>query len=175
MTALDYATTLEEVDPEKIAVCGLSTGGHLAMNLLALDERVKAGVIGCILSSWNHYQRRIGVRMPPGCDCGITGQFANRLEQCDWAALAAGKPVQFQHGLKDFCYCPGASEKDINFTWSAGVMPIEEYQILYGEVERAYQLAGQPLNVITYIHLRGHQVDNPAAFQWLNSAFPGFP
>ena len=46
MVALDYATALPEIDPEEVSVCGLSTGGHLAMNLLALDDRVGSGVVG---------------------------------------------------------------------------------------------------------------------------------
>ena len=59
MVALDYVATLPEVDMRRVAVCGLSTGGHLAMNVLALDDRVKAGVVGCVLSTWNHYFRRL--------------------------------------------------------------------------------------------------------------------
>jgi len=67
MTAIDYAVSIPEVDPQNVMVCGLSTGGHLAMNILALDNRVKAGVVGCALSTWNHYRQRM--RIPPNCDC----------------------------------------------------------------------------------------------------------
>ena len=98
MVALDYAATLADVDMDRVAVCGLSTGAHLSMNVLALDARVKAGVVGCILSTWNHYERRF--RIPPHCDCGIHAQLGGILAQCDWAALAAPKPVMFQHGFR---------------------------------------------------------------------------
>ncbi len=53
MTTLDYAATVREVDMSCVGVCGLSTGAHLAMNVLALDKRVKAGIVGCVLSTWN--------------------------------------------------------------------------------------------------------------------------
>ena len=70
MVALDYAAALPELDMNRVAVCGLFTGGHLAMNVLALDDRVQAGVVGCVLSTWNHYRRRL--RIPPHCDCGVS-------------------------------------------------------------------------------------------------------
>ena len=165
MVALDYAATLPEIDMSRVAVCGLSTGGHLAMNVLALDDRVKAGVVGCVLSTWNHYRR---ARIPPSCDCGIFGQLGPRLEQCDWAALAAPKPVQYQHGRKDAFYCPGADAKLLDPAWSTGVMPTAEYELMFAEVKRAYALVGNSANVVTQFHDANHKIDNEAAFQWLN-------
>lgn len=169
MTALDYALTLPGVDADRVAVCGLSTGGHLAMNLLALDDRIKAGVVGCVLSTWNHYKR---FRIPPHCDCGIGFQLPTVLsEQCDWAALAAPKPVQFQHGKQDAAFCPGASPMLLQLGWNTGVLPEEEYQAMFAEVRRAYRLAGAKSRVETHYHPDKHQVDNPAAFDWLTRAF----
>ena len=169
MVALDYAGTLPEVDTNRISVCGLSTGGHLAMNVLALDQRVKAGVVGCVLSTWNHYHRRM--RIPPHCDCGISEQLGLKMEQCDWAALAVPKPVQFQQGRKDACFCPGADPKLLLLDWNIAVMPPAEYEMMFAEVQRAYTLAGEPDAVMSKIHDGPHKVDNEAAFQWLNKQF----
>jgi dienelactone hydrolase len=166
MVALDYAATVPEVDMKRAAVCGLSTGAHLAMNVLALDERVKAGVVGCVLSTWNHYERRC--RIPPHCDCGIHGQLSGVLEQCDWAALAVPKPVMFQHGKQDAAFCPGAEEKQLDLKWNTGVMPQAEYDTMFAEVKRAYRLAGKAEATETWIHDGPHKVDNDRAFQWLN-------
>jgi dienelactone hydrolase len=166
MVALDYAATVPEVDVKRAAVCGLSTGAHLAMNVLALDERVKAGVVGCVLSTWNHYERRC--RIPPHCDCGIHGQLSGVLEQCDWAALAVPKPVMFQHGKQDAAFCPGAEEKQLDLKWNTGVMPQAEYDTMFAEVKRAYRLAGKAEATETWIHDGPHKVDNDRAFQWLN-------
>lgn len=166
MTALDYAATAPEVDMGRVAVCGLSTGAHLAMNVLALDDRVQAGVAGSILSTWNHYHRRF--RIPPHCDCGISFQLGSRLEQCDWAALAAPKPVQFQHGRQDASSCPGADPNRLDLQWNTGVMPQAEYDALFAEVKRAYGLAGNAGATETLIHDGPHKIDNEAAFKWLN-------
>ena len=166
MAALDYGAAVPEIDMSRVAVCGLSTGAHLAMNVLALDERVKAGVVGCVLSTWNHSHRRL--RIPPHCDCGISFQLDRHLEQCDWAALAAPKPVQFQHGRKDACFCPYADEKLLDMMWNTGLMPVAEFDTMFAEVKRAYGLAGKSDAVEIIIHDGPHKVDNQAAYEWLN-------
>lgn len=167
MVALDYATSLPEVDSGRISVCGLSTGGHLAMNLLALDDRVKSGVAGCILSTWHHYRERM--RIPPHCDCGILGQLGDFLEQCDWAALAAPKPVQFQHGRQDPSYCPGADPALLNTEWNTSIMPEKEFAAVFTEVKKAYQLTGGSGHVKLLFHNDGHRVNNEAAYKFLMS------
>jgi len=167
MVALDYATSLPEIDAQLVSVCGLSTGGHLAMNLLALDDRVGSGVVGCVLSSWHHYRERM--RIPPHCDCGISGQLGDFLEQCDWAALASPKPVQFQHGRQDASYCPGADPALLNIEWNTSIMPEKEFEAIFSEVNKAYQLTGEPDHVKLFIHDEGHQVNNEAAYGFLMS------
>lgn len=169
MCAIDICSAYPSINMDRVAVCGLSTGGHLAMNLLALDQRIKAGVVGCILSTWNHYDKRF--RIPPHCDCGISHQLAPVMEQCDWAALAAPKPVLFQHGLQDASFCPGADETLLDLNWNTGIMPQEEYDALFSEVTRAYKLLGKEGKVKTIYHDGPHAVDNQAAFEWLNRFF----
>jgi dienelactone hydrolase len=168
MTAIDYAVSLPEVDPQNVMVCGLSSGGHLAMNILALDNRVKAGVVGCVLSTWNHYRQRM--RIPPHCDCGIYDQLGDSLEQCDWAALAVPKPVQFQHGRADAGFCPGADPALLNLSWNTAVMPEGEFATMFAEVRRAYSRTSAEKNLELYIHEEGHKVNNEAAFRFLESA-----
>lgn len=178
MVAIDYAATVPEVDMSRATVCGLSTGAHLAMNVLALDSRIRAGVVGCIFSTWNHYRRR--VRIPPNCECGIMAQLGDQLEQCDWAAIAAPKPVQFQQGRKDPSMCPGANPNDLipGNQWvksglcaNTGIMPQAEYDLAFAEVRRAYRLAGGTDALVnSHIHDGPHRVDNAAAFAWLTKA-----
>ena len=168
MVALDYALALPEIDVLRVAVCGLSTGAHLAMNVLVLDERVRGGVVGCILSTWNHYRERL--RIPPHCDCGILGQLGDWLEPCDWAALAAPKPVQFQHGRQDAAFCPGADPQQLQPAWNTGVMPEAEFRDAFAEVDRAWHLAGSPGVLGLHIHPEGHRVDNAAALKFLDGA-----
>ncbi len=165
MVTLDYALAQPEIAADRVAVCGLSTGAHLAMNLLALDDRVQAGVVGCILSSWHHYRTRM--RIPPHCDCGILGQLGDWLEPCDWAALAAPKPVQFQHGRQDAGFCPGADPAGLLPDWNTAVQPEAEFARLFSEVERAWRLAGAGEAVTLHIHAEGHRVDAAAALTLL--------
>jgi len=161
MAALDYALAQPVIDAERVAVCGLSTGAHLAMNMLALDDRVRAGVVGCILSTWHHYRTRM--RIPPHRDCGILGQLGDKLEPCDWAALAAPKPVQFQHGRQDASFCPGAAPALLQPAWNTAVMPEAEFAAAFAEVERAWRLAGAEEAVALHTHAQGHRVDAAAA------------
>ncbi len=42
LRCLDYVATLPEVDPDRLAVAGLSLGGETTMYVAALDERVRA-------------------------------------------------------------------------------------------------------------------------------------
>lgn len=165
MVALDYAAALPEVEARRVAVCGLSTGANLAMNLLALDDRVRTGVVGCILSTWNHYRQRL--RIPPHCDCGILSQLGERLEPCDWAALAAPKAVQFQHGRKDTSFCPGADPALLNLLWNTAVMPEAEFAAAFAEVQRAWRLAAGAGPVSLHIHNEEHRVDSAEAFAFL--------
>jgi len=165
MTAIDCAATFPAIDMQGVAVCGLSTGAHLAMHLLALDARIKAGVVGCIFGTWHHYRR---LRIPPHCDCGVVAQLSPHIEQCDWAALAAPKPVQFQHGRKDASFCPGADPALLDLKWNTAVLPATEYEAAFAEVRRAYRLAGAPDDTDTRFHDGPHCVDSAAAFEWLS-------
>jgi dienelactone hydrolase len=165
LRALDLALARPDIDPARVAVVGLSTGAHLAMNVLALDPRVRTGVVGCVLSTWHHEATRM--RVPPHCDCGVHSQLAPHLEQCDWAALAAPRPVQFQHGRLDQSFFPGADDAGLDLNWNTGTMPRAEYDAMFAEVERAWRAAGRPDAVETMLHEGRHQVDNAAAFAWV--------
>jgi dienelactone hydrolase len=165
MVAIDICDSYPSIQMDQIAICGLSTGGHLAMNLLALDQRIKAGVVGCVLSTWNHYKKRF--RIPLHCDCGISQQLSPTMEQCDWSALASPKPVQFQHGLQDPSFCPGADEQLLDLKWNTGIMPMEEYEAMFAEISRAYSIYEKRELVSTVYHDGPHRINNEKAFDWL--------
>ncbi len=114
------------------------------------------------------------MRIPPHCDCGILSQLGSRLEQCDWAALAAPKPVQFQHGKLDACFCPDAPAEKLNLAWNTSVLPQAEYDSAFGEVQRAYDISGVGDRVETRIHQQAHRVDNVAAFEFMEERLKFF-
>jgi dienelactone hydrolase len=166
MQAISVATDQPFVDADRVAVCGLSTGGSLAKTLLALDPRVKAGIVGCILSHWSHYDR---FRVPPHCDCGLRSQIEPIFEQVDWLALAAPKPVQVQHGRQDAGFCPGADASLLNLEWNTATMPAAEFDALSAELARAWHNADASETPAIHIHDAGHRVDGDAALAFLNS------
>ena len=84
-----------------------------------------------------------------------------------WAALAAPKPVQYQHGRRDECYCPGADPSLLDLRWNTGVMPQPEYDAMVAEAKRAYALSGNVEQVVITYHGAGHKVNNEVAFQRL--------
>jgi len=55
MRAVDVLLTLRQVDPQRIAACGHSLGGHNALFLAAFDTRVRAAVTSCGFTSFPRY------------------------------------------------------------------------------------------------------------------------
>ncbi|MCE9589116.1 MAG: acetylxylan esterase [Planctomycetes bacterium] len=166
LSSLDHVIGDPRIDPSRVAVCGLSTGAHLAMNVMALDNHVKAGVVGCVFSTWHHVRTRL--RLPPHCDCGISSQLGDKIEECDWAALASPKPVQFQYGKKDACFTPDADPADLQLGWNTGILPRREFDTAFAEVKRAWNVMNKPDGVSLHFHGGAHKVDNAAALAWLN-------
>src|SRR5690606_30275639 len=56
--ALDILQTVEGVDAARLGCIGHSLGGHGTMWVAAFDERVRASVYSCGLSSWQENPRR---------------------------------------------------------------------------------------------------------------------
>lgn len=168
LAGLDAVSVRREVDMARLGVVGLSTGGRLAQLVLALDDRVRAGVVAGIFTTRNHIRRRF--RIPPHCDCGSSAYLDSYVEPCDLAALAAPRPVQIQHGRQDQVMFPGADPAKLQLEWNTGVMPPEEFEAAVREVERAYRVAGAPGRFAVHFHKGGHAVDNAAAAEWLSQA-----
>lgn len=99
LMALDYLASRPEVDPKRIGVTGMSMGATRTWWLMALDERLKAGVaIACLTRYQNliqHaslFQHDIGYFVP-----GVLNHFDSE----GIVALIAPRPVLFQTGDRD--------------------------------------------------------------------------
>ncbi len=99
LMALDYLFTRKEVDVARVGVTGFSMGATRAWWLLALDERLKAGVpVACL----TRYQNLI--RSEALAAHGIYYFVPGMLEYFDTesvVALIAPRPVLFQTGDAD--------------------------------------------------------------------------
>lgn len=96
MRALDYLTTLKEVDADRIGAMGISGGGQNTLFTTALEPRIKACVISGYFCQWE------GSIL--GCACCLCNFIPGILqlgEMSDIAALIAPRPCLAEHGKRD--------------------------------------------------------------------------
>jgi cephalosporin-C deacetylase-like acetyl esterase len=96
--ALDYLQTRPEVDPDRLAITGISGGGAASFWIAAADERVKVAVPVSGMSDLEDY---VGQKTVNGhCDC----MFLINTFQWPWtsiAALIAPRPLLFENSGHD--------------------------------------------------------------------------
>lgn len=122
--ALDYLTSLPEVDAERIGCVGNSGGGTLTAYISALDPRVKAAAIGCYITT---LPRRMGNRIQTDPDSDpeqdIFGFVAEGIDHAGLLALRVPRPTLLATAQFDF-------------------FPIEGARESFAEAKKLYQAAG---------------------------------
>ncbi len=96
---VDYLRTRTDVDPSRIGCVGLSVGSLRAAHLAAIDDRVKAAVAVCWMTSFPTQLRR-HVRHTIGHTKVVPGLYRH-LDYPDVAALAMPRPLLVISGAKD--------------------------------------------------------------------------
>jgi len=101
---IDYLLTRPEVDKKRIGCLGLSIGGLRAAMLAALDDRIKAAVTVCWMTSFplqlkNHIKNTIGETV-------IIPGLYNYLDYPDIISLAMPSALLIIHGNKDNLFEP---------------------------------------------------------------------
>ncbi len=105
--AIDYASTLAEVDPGRIGFIGHSFGGRMAMWAPAWDERIRASVSNCGCISYREsFSRDAGFQ----ADFVVPG-FAARFDVEDVLALSTNCEV-LVIAAQDDVWSRGASDID---------------------------------------------------------------
>ncbi|MFM8878323.1 MAG: alpha/beta hydrolase family protein [Verrucomicrobiota bacterium] len=97
--ALDYLASRPEVDPRRIGVTGISMGATRTWWLMALDERLRAGVAVACMTRYTELIREGGLNAH-----GIYYFVPGMLRHFDTEAvmaLAAPRPMLFMTGGKD--------------------------------------------------------------------------
>lgn len=120
LMALDYLCSRSEVDTNRIGATGISMGATRTWWLMALDERLKAGVAVCCLTRYQNLIASEGLKQH-----GIYYFVPGMLNQFDTeavVALAAPRPLLFQSGETD------------------GGSPVEGIRVIEKTVRRAYAL-----------------------------------
>jgi len=98
--SLDVLAAHPLVDPNRSAAGGLSYGATCTLFLAAIDDRVRAAIVACYLSSWR------GAHTVPWNMCGsqiLPGQIG-AIEHLDIASLVAPRALLVESGTEDILF-----------------------------------------------------------------------
>jgi len=155
--AIDLLQTRPDVDPQRIAVTGISGGGAATFWIAAADGRTKIAVPVSGMADLPSY---VGNRVVNGhCDC----MFLYNTFQWPWtriASLIAPRPLLFTNSDADPIFPMDANERVIN------------------RLERVYSLYGMTDFVDAAVSIGGHayrQDIRQAAYRFINLHFKNDP
>ena len=150
MRGIDYLVGRTDVDPERIAVTGISGGGAATFWIAAADERVKAAVPVSGMADLESY---VSNRVINGhCDC----MFLHNAFQWPWtriAALVAPRPLLFTNSDKD------------------GIFPMDANDRVANALARVYSWHGAGDSVGAVVSVGGHAYREDirrAAYRFIN-------
>jgi len=154
---IDYLTGRDDVDPQRIAVTGISGGGAATFWIAAADPRAKVAVPVSGMADLPSY---VTNRVINGhCDC----MFLYNTFQWPWtriAALIAPRPLLFVNSDADRIFPMDANDRVIN------------------RLERVYSLYGVGDRVDAVVSIGGHayrQDIRQAAYRFINLHLTGDP
>ncbi|MGI6206598.1 MAG: alpha/beta hydrolase family protein [Anaerolineae bacterium] len=107
MRAIDYLTSRDEVDPNRIGVTGLSGGGTATAYLSAFDDRVAASAPTCYIAGFRRLLESIG---PQDAEQNFPAGIAQGLDHADLLIARAPKPTLVVATTRDFFSIQGARE-----------------------------------------------------------------
>jgi dienelactone hydrolase len=147
---IDYLISRPDVDPQRIAVTGISGGGAATFWIAAADERVKVAVPVSGMADLPSY---ISNRVINGhCDC----MFLYNTFRWPWtriASLIAPRPMLFTNSDND------------------DIFPMDANQRVINNLERLYSLYGAGDFVDSFVSIGGHayrQDIRQAAYRFIN-------
>ncbi len=147
---IDYLISRPDVDPERIAVTGISGGGAATFWIAAADERVKVAVPVSGMADLSSY---VTNRVINGhCDC----MFLYNTFRWPWtriASLIAPRPLLFTNSDHD------------------DIFPMDANQRVINNLERMYSLYGAGDFVDSFVSIGGHayrQDIRQAAYRFIN-------
>jgi dipeptidyl aminopeptidase/acylaminoacyl peptidase len=145
LMALDYLASRPEVDAQRIGVMGMSMGATRAWWLMALDERLAAGVPICCLTRYQNLMERQLLKAH-----GIYYFVPNLLNYFDTeaiVALIAPRPVLFLDGDSD------------------GTSPVDGVHDIEKAAGPAWSLYGSPTNFESIVYPNQGHLYTPAMWQ----------
>lgn len=147
---VDYLLTRPDVDASRIGCVGLSVGAVRSAHLAALDDRIKAAVVVCWMTSFpaqlqNHIRNTVGhTKVIPG--------LYQHLDYPDVASLAMPTPLLVFNGTKD------------------GLFDLDGVKASHAKLNACYAKAGIPERCRTRFYDTPHQFNaemQAEAWAWL--------
>ncbi len=100
MCALDYLTSLDFIDPNRIGAMGLSFGGTMTTWMSICDPRIKASDIICYSDRFAEF----GMRDANFCGSQVTPSLYALCDMPDLQGLIAPRPLLVEIGSYDDCF-----------------------------------------------------------------------
>lgn len=141
---LDWALSLEAVDPDAVVVTGNSGGGTVTLFLSAVDERVRLCVPVCYFCT---FEASIG--SIKHCECNYVPNLLHLAEMYDVAALVAPRPFLAVNGEQD------------------PIFPIQAVRESYHRLRRAYEVFGTPESCALHVGPAGHRYYKALVWPWV--------
>jgi dienelactone hydrolase len=98
--AIDFISSLPEVDSARIGVMGLSGGGTMSLWMTLCDDRLKATEIICYSDLWAHF----GIRDLNYCGMQVAPGLYKLVDVPDLQGLIAPAPLLIDIGAYDECF-----------------------------------------------------------------------
>jgi hypothetical protein len=154
---IDYLVSRDDVDPQRIAVTGISGGGAATFWVAAADERVAVAVPVSGMADLPSY---VSHRVINGhCDC----MFLHNAYAWPWtriAALIAPRPLLFVNSDQD------------------AIFPMDANERIIGQLERLYALHGAGDQVDAVVSIGGHDYRRDvrqAVYRFINAHLQADP
>lgn len=144
MRSVDYLLTRDDVDPQRIAIMGISGGGATALFTAALDERIKAAVVSGYFNTFKD-----SIMSIPHCIDNYIPGILKFAEMWDIAGLIAPRALFIESGTRD------------------QIFPVEATLSSYERLKRIYDVFNASDRVGIEVFDGEHQFHGRGAFEFL--------
>jgi dienelactone hydrolase len=140
---VDYLTTRDDVDPERIGCMGISGGGLVCGFATAVDERIKASVVSGYVNTF-----RDSVMAMHHCVDNFLPAMLDAAEMPSIIGLIAPRPLLIEAGTRD------------------PIFPILAVRKAYALLESIYGVLGEEEKLDIDIFEGDHQISGRKAYAW---------
>ena len=161
MRAIDFLSTLPEVDSSRIGVTGNSGGGLNTLFTAALDQRVRAAAIAGYVFHFNHWIKYAGSH----CTCCYLPGLYRSMEWFEVASLTAPRALMMLQGERDDIFAIVGARKAGRETETVYSLLGHKGAVRFDEISGQHHAYSQPFRERMYgwmlLHLMGQGDGKP--------------